>query len=123
MSDWIEHDGGVYPPLLQAGCEIAVRFRDNSEFRISESEAAGGRWSHIGRHDDIMAYRVVQAAPAASDEFHKAHARIEELERKVGTLIEENQALKERLAAPRMPRADGKPAWLEQVAAEEVTDA
>lgn len=104
MSDWIKNEGSDYPPLLHEGDEIAVRFRDNSQIRMSESEAADARWTRRDRHDDIMAYRIVPAAPASPDELHKAHARIEELERKIGTLIEENQALRKKLSSPRMPR-------------------
>lgn len=108
MSDWIENEGSDYPPLMRVGDEIAVRLRDNCQLHISESEAAEARWTHRDRHDDIMAYRILPAVPASPDELHKAHSRIEELERKVGTLIEENQALRKKLPSPRMPRVAAK---------------
>lgn len=63
MSDWIKWEGGARP--VSNDTIVDIRFLDGDVFR---SEIAGSwSWSHLseGMGGDIVAYRVIEEAPAA----------------------------------------------------------
>ena len=61
MNDWIEWKGGECP--VPADTVVNVRFRNGRE---SMSDACNWCWSHGGSSEDIVAYRVVKEADAAT---------------------------------------------------------
>lgn len=61
---WIEWAGGECPVAAEACVHFRTRFEQaNPDVPINEDDerrADSLRWAHVGKADDIIAYRVVQ---------------------------------------------------------------
>lgn len=64
MSEWIEWKGGSQP--VSDETQVEVRTRDGSSAKVL---ADVWYWDHGGDASDIVAYRVVQEAPKADDDW------------------------------------------------------
>lgn len=59
---WIEWAGGECP--VPAGTKVQCRYRNGDTGQLYRAE--GYRWNHAGNGVDIVAYRVIKAAPKAA---------------------------------------------------------
>ena len=97
--EWIEWKGGECPPAA-VDVKAGLRFRDGREAETMLIRTY--RWQHIGAHDDIIAYRIVQPAEASAPVAdymiacgqHADSRRV--AEERVAALEAENAALKAR---------------------------
>ena len=58
MTDWIRWDGGERPVPMSTLVEVRYRNSVLSPIRTARHRMAL-QWDHEGRHDDIVAYRVI----------------------------------------------------------------
>jgi len=59
---WIEWHGGENPLAHDPEARVVVKWRDAGSVNLAVDQARV-RWSHTGRLDDILAYRIVSAKP------------------------------------------------------------